>query len=45
MLEAIREYYFNDDPSSAGNWLLGALAPPIVTSTRVQEASLQPPRR
>jgi Ca2+-binding EF-hand superfamily protein len=25
LLEAIREYYFNDDPDSAGNWLLGPL--------------------
>jgi Ca2+-binding EF-hand superfamily protein len=24
-LEAIREYYFNDDPQSAGSWLLGPL--------------------
>jgi Ca2+-binding EF-hand superfamily protein len=27
MLEAIREYYFNDDPQSSGSWLLGPLAP------------------
>ncbi len=27
MLGAIREYYFNDDPDSAGSWLLGALDP------------------
>jgi Ca2+-binding EF-hand superfamily protein len=25
MLDAIREYYFNDDPHSAGSWLLGSL--------------------
>jgi Ca2+-binding EF-hand superfamily protein len=25
MLDAIREYYFNDDPHSAGSWLLGPL--------------------
>ena len=27
LLEAIREYYFNDDPDSAGSWLLGPLDP------------------
>ncbi|MCY0939323.1 EF-hand domain-containing protein [Streptomyces sp. H34-S4] len=27
LLEAIREYYFNDDPESAGSWLLGPLPP------------------
>jgi Ca2+-binding EF-hand superfamily protein len=27
LLEAIREYYFNDDPDSAGSWLLGPLNP------------------
>ncbi|WP_283134429.1 EF-hand domain-containing protein [Rhizohabitans arisaemae] len=25
LLEAIREYYFNDNPDSAGSWLLGSL--------------------
>lgn len=25
-LEAIREYYCNDDPQSTGSWLLGPLA-------------------
>jgi Ca2+-binding EF-hand superfamily protein len=27
LLEAIREYYFNDDPDSGGSWLLGPLDP------------------
>ena len=27
LLEAIREYYFNDDPDSTGSWLLGPLDP------------------
>ncbi|MGH8888074.1 MAG: EF-hand domain-containing protein [Egibacteraceae bacterium] len=27
LLEAIREYYFNDDPESFGSWLLGPLDP------------------
>lgn len=27
LLEAIREYYFYDDPHSAGSWLLGPLPP------------------
>ncbi|WP_030257108.1 EF-hand domain-containing protein [Streptomyces violens] len=27
LLEAIREYYFNDDPQSTGSWLLGPLKP------------------
>jgi hypothetical protein len=27
LLEAIREYYFNDDPASCGSWLLGRLDP------------------
>lgn len=26
LLEAIREYYFNEDPQSSGSWLLGPLA-------------------
>jgi len=25
LLEAIREYYFSEDPAEAGNWLLGSL--------------------
>ena len=25
LLEAIREFYFSEDPKAAGNWLLGSL--------------------
>lgn len=37
LLEAIREYYFNDDPNSAGSWLLGPLDPLRDTCPRSPE--------